>query len=157
MKRRSFVVLAFAAFLASGFAGASAQSSGAVDVVHSFYDWLMGNQQNWTDLSGAEQYFTPSLYASVKKAVGKEQSEKVEIFEANPFVDSQIEADSYSIGGPSGKGTTATVPVTFHFPNSKQVGTVRVVLVHNSVGWKIDNFTYPGGGSLRNTLQNALK
>jgi Protein of unknown function (DUF3828) len=117
----------------------------------------MGNQQNWTDLSSAQTYLTLSLYASLQKAIEKQQAEKIELFEFNPFVDSQIEADSYSIGQPSGNSSTSSVPVRLSFPKRKEQGLVRVIVVRSSSAWKIDNFVYPGGGNLRRTLQEALK
>ncbi len=64
---------------------AFAQTSGAVPVVNAFYTWYLSTHGNWTKLSGARTYFTPSLYASLEKLVTEEGREHAEMLDFDPF------------------------------------------------------------------------
>lgn len=75
----------------------------------------------------------------------------------DPFDGAQSEAASYAITTPSGSGTSVAVPVRIRLSGGNGSSTVRVIVVRDSSGWKIDNFVYPGNGNLRDSLRNALK
>lgn len=136
---------------------AHAQTPAAVRVVNGFYAWYLASHGNWTNLSGARAYLTPSLYASLEKLVGKERAEQAEMLDFDPFDGAQSEAASYAITTPSGSGTSVAVPVRIRLSGGNGSSTVRVIVVRDSSGWKIDNFVYPGNGNLRDSLRNALK
>lgn len=155
--RKLFTLFAGTALLATGMAFAAGQTASPTRTVASFYTWYFANQANWTNISGARQYLTPSLYASLAKVLAEEQKEHAAILDFNPFVNAQEEAQSYSTGTPSGSGATRSVPVQLRFAHIKGAGTVRVIVVRAAGGWKIDNFVYPGAGDLRRTLRDALK
>lgn len=157
MKRKLSTLFALTAFLLTCFASGAAQTSGATQVVNAFYGWYFANQANWTNLSGARQFFTPALYAPLEKVIEQEKREQAEILDFNPFVDAQIEAQSYATGTSSGNGATVSVPVSLRFPHSKEPGILHVIVRRGPSGWKIDNFVYPDNGNLRRTLQDALK
>ncbi|HEV7180581.1 MAG TPA: hypothetical protein VGN11_11975 [Candidatus Baltobacteraceae bacterium] len=87
----------------------------------------------------------------------QQRREQAEILDFNPFVDAQIEAQSYATGKPSGTGTTVSVPVSLRFAHAQVPGIVHVIVVRGPTGWRIDNFVYPANGDLRRTLQDSLK
>lgn len=146
-----------AAVVASSFTSASAQAPGAARVVNAFYAWHFANKQDWTKLSSARQYFTPSLYASLAKVLAIQESAHEEVLDYNPFIHAQIEAQSYTTGRASGSGSTLSVPVNLRFKDSSGVSVIRVIVVQRSGEWKIDNLVYPGYGDLRSALRDALK
>ncbi|HEY8313625.1 MAG TPA: DUF3828 domain-containing protein [Candidatus Baltobacteraceae bacterium] len=152
--RKLLTLFAAIAFLASGITFAVAQPSDATRVVSSFYTWYFAHQKNWTNLSKARQYLTPSLYASLEKVLEEEQKTHASAFDYSPFDYAQEYAQSYSTGTPSGNATTISIPVRLRFSYSKVPSTIHVILVRGSGGWKIDNFVYPDNVDLRHTLQS---
>src|SRR5579872_4817038 len=119
------LALAAAALLGSGIA--HAQTSAAVRVVNGFYAWCLGSHGDWTNLSGARKYLTPSLYASLEKVVDEQRAEQAEMLDFDPFSGAQSEAASYAISAPAGIGTSVTVPVRVRFSGGNGSSIVRVV------------------------------
>ncbi len=149
----AFVLIAIAVF---GGRIAYAQTSGAVRVVNAFYTWYLATHGDWTNISGARAYLTPSLYASLEKLVSKERQEQAQMLDFDPFSGAQAEPASYAIGSSSNRGTSA-VQVRVRLSGGNGSTMVRVIVVHTSSGLKIDNFVYPGMGDLRRALRDALK
>lgn len=154
--RPLFLSIALIALVVNGSGIARAQTSGATSTVNAFYTWYIGTRGNWTSLTGARAYLTPSLYASLEKAVTIERQEQAEVLDFDPFSGAQAEATSYAAGTPSGNGTRAIVPVRIQLRGGNGSSMVRVIAVHGSTGWKIDNFIY-GTGDLKHSLAGALK
>ena len=149
------LVLVVAALFGGGIA--HAQTPPAVRVVNGFCTWYLASHGDWTNLSGARAYLTPSLYASLARLVGKERAEQAQMLDFDPFDGAQSEAASYAIATPAASGASVAVPVRIRLSGGNGSSLVRVIVVRDSSGWKIDNFAYPGNGNLKDSLRNALK
>ena len=149
--------LALIALVVTGARVADAQTSQAVRVVNGFYSWYIASHGDWTSLSGARPYLTPSLYASLEKLVGKQRAEQAQMLDFDPFSGAQAEAASFAVGTATGSGTSVAVPVRIRLSGGNGSSAVRVIVIRDSSGWKIDNFVYPGSGDLRGSLRSALK
>lgn len=156
LKERSLILsLGLFAALAVG-ASAYAQTSGAAPTVNGFYRWYVGSH-DWTNLSGARSFLSPSLYAALEKLVATERREHVAMLDFDPFSGAQAKAASYSTGTPVGNEAGTVIPVRIRLSGGNGSSSVRVIVVHGASGWKIDNFVYPGMGNLRSALSDALK
>lgn len=139
-------------FALSSIPAAGVQTSSAAATVTSFYHWYFANKTDWTRLARARPYLTPSLYSALENVLHKQRSEGAEILEFDPFIGAQEQAQWYEVRSPSGNGTRLSVPVHLGFSHSNQPATINVIVVNGSGGWKIDDFAYPGNGTLRGQI-----
>jgi len=157
LSRLLLILFVFAGFGVLGRPMVSAQTSGAAHAVDGFYSWYIARHGDWTQLSGARPYLSSSLYAPLQKVVNIERREQAAVLDFDPFSGAQAEAASYSVGSPVGSGSTASVPVRIRLSGGNGASALRVMVVHGSSGWKIDNIVYGNGTDLKRALQSALK
>lgn len=146
-------------------AAARVDRSSPAAVVNGFYAWYMKN--SWSEhIAGTKPYFAPQLYRNFATVLHAQDCMHDAIIDWDPFNGTQIGTVGYSVGTPSVRGTTATVPVTVKVSLSPQRPAqskhVKVIAVQGWDGWRIADVRTPVPdkstlAGIATDLQSAVK
>ena len=78
--------------------------------------------------------------------------DEVPLIDGDPFTDSQEYPKSFQVGTPRVSGSTASIPVSFQWPDVRK-RSVSVKLVMQNRKWLINDIRYSDGTALRLILK----
>ena len=140
-------------------AGAPGEGKSPAAIVRDFYDWYMPHQDPAVNrLTLKKDLFEPELFRGLTHALAPSQDEKglkESDLAFDPFTNSQIEAEGYSLGAEKIKGETATVEVILKSRGASQ--TIIVLLQRHGDTWKIADLRYREDSSLLKHLKGIDK
>lgn len=154
MRAFLIVVAAFACFATTSALRAADASGDPTTPVKKFYDWYYAQTDDWAKtLPATQQLFDPVLFAMIEKGI----KAGPDVFDFDPFINSQDGSKGYTLGSPVPNGNDVKVPVTIMPERGSTKGKLTVVVRKNANGdFVIYNFVYPGY-DLRSFLQKELK
>jgi len=140
------------------FAGRSvtAATASPADTVRAFYERHFAQGLAFTEENVAAQvpWFAPNLYTSLIAELRKPSSpDEGPRINGDPLTDTQEYPTSFKIRGIETARNTATRMVHFALPVGGHV--VRVLLTRIGHNWRITDFRYEGGLSLRRLLRDG--
>jgi len=139
-----------------------ADDADARKTVKKFYDWYLALPRHaWeTHWHEVKALFDPVLFTRMQTALDREERERDEILDFDPFAAAQWDLQAYSLGQPVRSGDEVRVAITVLLNGNNGWNTHLVAVLRRSPSgaFAIYNFEYSNPTfNLRDDLEEALK